>query len=100
MCKHLKRHLSDYCMIRTVRFVNTTSNFVGTKQQTYKCAEVIPDFGDVWVQPDGTGVCIKRISVLIDLVVEDSDGTPEGRVAAITIDRLLVGFICLRVLLL
>jgi hypothetical protein len=60
--------------------------------------QIIPDLGDVWIQANGTRVSIKRIAVLIDLVVEDTNRAPEGGVATIAVDGLLVGFICLWVL--
>ena len=63
-------------------------------------AKVVPDLGDVGVQADGTRVSVECISVLIYLVVEHADRAPEGRVPAVTINGLLVGFVRLWVLLL
>jgi hypothetical protein len=36
---------------------------------TYQSSQVIPNLGDVGIQPNSTGVCVERIAVLIDLVV-------------------------------
>jgi hypothetical protein len=65
-----------------------------------QCAEVVPNLRDIWIETDGTGICIQCIPILVNLVIENSDGAPEGRVSAIAIDRLLVGLIGLGVLLL
>ena len=56
-------------------------------------AEVEPDFGDVRVYADGAGVGVESVAVLVDLEVEHSDGAPEGGVAAVTVDGLLIGFV-------
>lgn len=71
-----------------------------TKKQTYQGSEVVPNLRDVRVETDRAGVCVKRIPVLIDLVIEDSDGAPECWVPAVAVHRLLIGFVRLRVLLL
>ncbi len=63
-------------------------------RRTYQSAQVVPHFRDVRVQANRTGVCIKCVTVLVDLVVQDADGTPEGRVAAISVHGLLIGFVC------
>lgn len=63
-------------------------------------AEVIPDFGDVGVEADGSGVGIQSISVLVDLIVQDADRAPKRGVLTIPINRLLVRFVRLGVLLL
>jgi hypothetical protein len=60
--------------------------------------QIIPDLRDVWVQANRTRVSVKRIAVLVDLVIEDTNRAPEGGVATIAVDRLLVGFVCLWVL--
>ena len=65
----------------------------GTREQTHQCAKVVPNLGDVGVEANGSGVRIKRVSVLVDLVVQDSDGAPECRIASVTVDCLLVGLI-------
>lgn len=63
-------------------------------------SEIVPDFGDVRIQSDSSRVRIKGISVLVDLIVKDTNRAPEGRVTTITIDSLLVSFVCLGVFLL
>jgi hypothetical protein len=67
---------------------------------TYQCAKIIPYFRDVRVQANGSGICVKSIPVLVDLVVQHSDRAPEGRVLAVAIDCLLVGLVRLGILLL
>lgn len=66
----------------------------------HQSAEVIPDLRDERVQPDGSAICVQGVPVLVDLVVQDTNGAPEGRVATIPIYSLLICFICLGVLLL
>jgi hypothetical protein len=63
-------------------------------------AKVIPDLRDVRIEADGTRVCVKRITVLVDLVVQNTNRTPECRVATVAVYSLLVGFVGLWVLLL
>jgi hypothetical protein len=70
------------------------------RQQTYQCAKVVPDLRDVGVEPNGTGISIECVPVLVDLVVQDTDGAPECGIAAVTVDCLLVGFVRLWELLL
>ena len=72
----------------------------GTREQTHQCAKVVPNLGDVGVEANGSGIRIKRVSVLVDLVVQDSDGAPECRIASVTVDCLLVGLVCFWELLL
>lgn len=72
----------------------------GSTWGTHQCAKVIPDLGDVWIESYGAGVRVERIAILIDLIIEYSDGAPEGRVPAITVHCLLVGFVGFRVFLL
>jgi hypothetical protein len=62
--------------------------------------KVIPNLRNVRVEADGTRVRVKRVAVLVDLVVEHTNRAPEGRVATVTIDCLLVGFVGFGVLLL
>lgn len=61
-------------------------------------AEVKPDFGDVWVDADGTGVGVEGITVLVDVVVQHADAAPEHRVAPIPVHGL-IHFVGLLVLL-
>lgn len=62
--------------------------------------QIIPDLRDERVEADGTRISIERISILVDLVVKHTDGTPEGGISPIAVYGLLVGFVCLRILLL
>lgn len=62
-------------------------------------AEVEPDFGDVRVDPDGAGVGVEGVAVLVDVVVEDADAAPERRVAAVSVYGLLVCLVRLLVFL-
>lgn len=72
----------------------------GWRARTDQCAEVIPHFRNERVEPNGARVRVQRISVLIDLIVQDTDGAPEGRVTTLAVDRLLVGLVCFGILLL
>lgn len=68
--------------------------------RSYQSAQVVPDLGNVWVEPNGAGVRVERIAVLVDLVIKHSDRAPEGWVSPVTIDSLLVRFVCFGILLL
>lgn len=67
---------------------------------TYQSPEIVPDLGNVRVQAYCSGVCIKCIPILIDLVIQNTNGTPECGVAAISIHGLLIGFVRFGVFLL
>ena len=62
-------------------------------------AQVEPNLGDVWVQPDRTRVGVEGVLELVDLEVEDTDGDPKCRIATVAVDGLLVRFVGLVVLL-
>lgn len=64
-----------------------------------QAAKVEPDFGDVRIDADGAGISVERVAVLVDLEVQDANGTPESRVAAVTVHGLLICFVRLVVLL-
>lgn len=90
-----------------VRWVKFGSSLVGVQSITdlvitafIQRAQVVPNLANVRVQSDGPGVCIECVAVLVDLVVEYTNGAPEGRVSTIPVNGLLVGFIRLGVLLL
>lgn len=70
------------------------------QRQTYKGPKIIPNFGDIGVQTDRSGVCIKRITVLIDLIIKHANRAPERRIASIPVDCLLIGLVGLGILLL
>lgn len=61
--------------------------------------QIEPDFGDVGIDSDGTGVGIKGVTELVDVVIENTDAAPEGRVATVAIDSLLVRLVGLLVFL-
>ena len=69
-------------------------------KQTDQCPKIVPNFGDVGIKSDCSGICIKCIAVLVDLVIQYADGAPECRVAPISVDRLLIGFVGFGILLL
>jgi hypothetical protein len=64
-----------------------------------KAAQVKPDLRNVRVDADSTRVRIKSVTELVDLEVKDTNRTPKGGVTAISVNRLLVGFVRLIVLL-
>lgn len=65
-----------------------------------QCSKVVPNLTDVWIESNGARVRIERVTVLIDLVVKHTDRAPECRVPAVPVHSLLIGFVCLRILLL
>lgn len=69
-------------------------------QGAYQSSEIVPNLRDVRVQADGTRVGVQSIPILIDLIVENTDGAPEGGIATVAVYGLLVGLICLGVFLL
>lgn len=66
----------------------------------YQCSKVVPDFGDVRIEAYRTGIRIECISVLVDLVIQDTNRAPERRVPAVAVHGLLIRFIRLGILLL
>lgn len=62
--------------------------------------KVVPDLGDVRVEANGARVRVKRVAVLVDLVVKNTNRAPECRIATVTVHCLLIGFVGLGVLLL
>jgi hypothetical protein len=58
-----------------------------------QCPEIVPHLRDVRIEPDRTRVCVEGVAILVDLVVQNSDGAPKGRVTAITINGLLIRFV-------
>lgn len=52
--------------------------------------EVEPHLCEVWVDPDRTRVGVERVVKLVDVVVKDTDRTPERRVLAVAVHGLLV----------
>ena len=90
----------DCCRIRTVEGELSANMAEFEMKQTYQGAKIVPDLGDVWVQANSPGVCIKCVAVLVDLVIKYADRTPECRIAPVSVDCLLIGFVRLGVLLL
>lgn len=91
------------CGLVVTRLVLERSAFCGTHQRgarSYQSAQVVPDLGNVWIEANGARVRVECIAVLVDLVIENSDRAPEGWVSPITIDSLLVRFVCFGILLL
>ena len=43
------------------------------ERPTHQCTKVVPDLRYIWVQTDCSGVCIERITILVDLIIENSD---------------------------
>lgn len=55
-----------------------------------QASQVVPDLADIRVKADRARVRVESISVLVDLVVEHTDGAPERRISAISVDGLLI----------
>lgn len=81
-------------------WVSTSRSLYKTEEQTHQCAKVVPDLRDIGIQANGSGICIEGVTILVDLVVQDSDGAPECRISSIAVDSLLVGLVSLWELLL
>lgn len=64
-----------------------------------QAAQVKPHLRDVWIDSDGSRVCVERIAELVYLEIEYADGAPEGGIPAIAVDGLLISFVCLVILL-
>lgn len=62
-------------------------------------SEVKPNLRYVRIDANSPRVSVQSIPILVDLEVEDSDGTPEGGVTTITIHSLLIGLVCLVIFL-
>lgn len=54
-----------------------------------QCTQIVPDFTDVRVQADGSGVGIKSITVLRNLVIEHTNRAPESGVTRVAVHGLL-----------
>lgn len=85
-------HLVVRIQVRRSRVrINRIANLIVAR--FVKRSQVEPDFGDVRIDPNRSGIGIEGISVLVDVVIKDADGTPECGVATVPIDGLLVGLI-------
>jgi hypothetical protein len=69
-------------------------------QETYQSTQVIPDLGNIRVQPNCPRIGVECVTILVDLVIEHTNGAPERGIPAVTVNGLLVGLISLRILLL
>jgi len=69
-------------------------------EQTYQSPKIVPNFGDVGVQSNRAGIRIQSITILVDLVIQNADRAPECRIAPVSVDCLLIGFISFGVFLL
>ena len=59
-----------------------------------QASQVEPDFTDVGVEADRSGVGIESVTVLVDLIVQYSDRAPEGGISTVSVDSLLICFVC------
>jgi hypothetical protein len=58
-------------------------------------SQIEPDLADVRVEADSSRVGVESITVLVNLVIQNTDRTPEGRISAISVDSLLICLVCL-----
>lgn len=65
-----------------------------------QCAKIIPHLRDEGVEANSPRVRIQSITILVNLIIQNADRAPEGRIPTVAVHSLLIGFICLRVLLL
>jgi len=90
-------------MVARIEFASTRVRINGVRDlivaTLIQAAEIKPHLGNVWVDSDGTRICVQGVAELINLEIEHSDGAPECGVASIAIDSLLICFVCLVILL-
>jgi hypothetical protein len=55
-----------------------------------EATEIKPDLGDVRVDTDSPRVSVQGIAILINLEIQDANGTPERWVATVSVDSLLI----------
>lgn len=67
---------------------------------SYQSTKVVPDLGNVRIKADSPRVRVQSVAILVDLVIQNTYAAPECRVLTVTIDCLLIGFVCFGVLLL
>lgn len=96
--------ISDLVVARLVLHTALVTSYTYKKSRyslkTYQSAEIVPDLRNVRVQANSPRVRVQSISVLVDLVIQDTDGAPKSGILPIAIHGLLVGFICFWILLL
>jgi hypothetical protein len=71
--------------------IDSISNLVVAR--LVQTSQVEPYLADVGVQPDSSGIGIKSVSVLVDLVIQNTDRAPECRVSTVSVNGLLVGLV-------
>lgn len=93
------------CLDVGVAWIQLSSPLVGIQSivnlvvaALVQCAKIVPNLRDEGIQADSTRICVQSIPVLINLVVKHTDGAPEGRIATIAVDSLLVRLVCFRIL--
>lgn len=98
---------SEACFDVDVRRVEIRRSSVGVQCITclvvtrfVQGTQVVPHLRDVRVETNCTRIRVQRVSVLIDLVVENTDRAPKRRIATIAVDCLLICFIGFGILLL
>jgi hypothetical protein len=64
-----------------------------------EATEIKPDFRDVRVDADSSRVSVQSIAILINLEIQDANGTPERWVATVSVNSLLVCLVRLVVFL-
>lgn len=65
-----------------------------------KGAQIVPHLGNIGVDSNGSKVRVERVSKLIDLVIQNTNRAPKGRVVAVAIYSLLICFIRIVIFLL
>ena len=66
---HPEHHLSGYCMIHTINRKLFDHEYFLECVSTYESSKIVPNLGYIRVKANRTGVCIKRIAILIDLII-------------------------------
>lgn len=64
-----------------------------------QATKIKPNLRYVWIDADGSRIRVQSVTELIDLEIQNTDRAPERWVPAITVNCLLVCFICLVVFL-
>jgi hypothetical protein len=89
-----EHHSSDCYMTRTRFLVSAIFIYeFRIADNTYQSPEIVPDLRYVRVQTNRAGVCVQGITILVNLIVENTDRAPECRIPSISVDCLLVRFI-------
>jgi hypothetical protein len=95
LLQHLKS-LPD-CGVGLVQLSGSSIGIDGVRDlvvaRFVQTSKIEPDFTDVGIESDRSRVGVQGVSVLVDLVIEYTDRAPEGGVAAVSVDCLLVRFV-------